>query len=345
MKLIIFILFAFAAMLVSTAAAEPLLPCEFSGDITLNGQPAPAGTRITAFMDSQERGSIITTVPGHYGDPLGQFGIRLAVTGYDGEQGHAISFSVNGFRVPETSLFAPGTSAHLNLTGNTIICNFTADRTYGPAPLTVWFTDTSTGSPSAWNWSFGDGQFSTLQHPDHTFMGAGNYTVSLNATNDGGSDTMTRTDYITVTEPIPAPVANFSANVTEGLLPRTIQFTDTSTGSPTSWYWDFGDINNSTLQNPVHVYTRAGNHTVSLKASNAGGMNTTVKYRYIIIYPKGDFNHNWEVDIGDVALVAYMVVGRAPAQIPDADFNNNGMVDIGDAAKIAWFVVGKIPEL
>jgi len=60
---------------------------------------------------------------------------------------------------------------------------------------------------------------------------------------------------------------------------------------------------------------------------------------------RGDFNHNWRVDVGDVSLVAYMVVGRASILLPDADFNNNGIVDIGDAAKIAWFQVGKIPEL
>ncbi|GAB6286769.1 MAG: hypothetical protein STSR0009_29720 [Methanoregula sp.] len=165
----------------------------------------------------------------------------------------------------------------------------------------------------------------------------------MNATNAGGSNTKTVTDYITVI--IPAPVADVSANVTMGLSPRTIQFTDTSTGSPTAWNWSFGDNATATVQHPVHIYTLPGNHTVTLTASNARGMNTTVKNRYIVIYPKGDFNHNWKVDIGDVALVAYMVIGRVPSQIPDADFNNNGFVDIGDAAKIAWFKVGKITEL
>ncbi|MDD5188926.1 MAG: PKD domain-containing protein [Methanoregula sp.] len=100
-----------------------------------------------------------------------------------------------------------------------------------------------------------------------------------------------------------------------------------------------------TTQNPVHTYTKAGNHTVTLSASNADGANTTVKEKYITLYPKGDFNHNGEIDVGDVALVAYMVVNRAPAQVPDGDFNANGFVDIGDAGKTAYFVVGKIPDL
>ncbi len=60
---------------------------------------------------------------------------------------------------------------------------------------------------------------------------------------------------------------------------------------------------------------------------------------------KGDLNGNQRVDIGDVALVAYMVVNRAPHQVPAADFNGNGFVDIGDASKIAYFVAGKLTAL
>jgi len=77
----------------------------------------------------------------------------------------------------------------------------------------------------------------------------------------------------------------------------------------------------------------------------AGGANTNVKKKYIAIYPKGDFNHNWEVEIRDISLVAYIVVNRAPAQVPDGDFNANIFMDIGDTEKTAYFVVKKIPEL
>ncbi|MDD3136275.1 MAG: PKD domain-containing protein [Methanoregula sp.] len=118
-----------------------------------------------------------------------------------------------------------------------------------------------------------------------------------------------------------------------------------STGAPTQWNWSFGDNETATVQHPVHTYKLAGNHTVTLTTSNAGGMDVSVKNRYIIIYPKGDFNHNWKVDTGDAALVAYMVVNRAPHLLPDADFNSNGFVDIGDAGKIAYFIVTKIKEL
>ncbi|WP_292382934.1 PKD domain-containing protein [Methanoculleus sp. UBA430] len=78
------------------------------------------------------------------------------------------------------------------------VANFTADITSGTAPLAVQFSDTSTGEPTAWNWTFGDGATSTEQHPIHTYTAAGIYTVTLTATNATGSDTLSRERHITV---------------------------------------------------------------------------------------------------------------------------------------------------
>lgn len=85
-----------------------------------------------------------------------------------------------------------------------LIASFTASATTGEAPLVVQFTDASTGMPTAWLWSFGDGATSTDQHPAHTYADAGTYTVSLTVSNAVGSDTATKTGYITVTGPPPA---------------------------------------------------------------------------------------------------------------------------------------------
>jgi PKD repeat protein len=79
------------------------------------------------------------------------------------------------------------------------VANFTATPTSGMAPLTVRFTDTSTNSPINWSWSFGDGSTDTMENPVHVYTGAGTYNVSLNATNAAGSNTVTKTGYITVT--------------------------------------------------------------------------------------------------------------------------------------------------
>jgi len=81
------------------------------------------------------------------------------------------------------------------------VAAFTGSPTSGVAPLTVIFTDSSTGSPTSWSWNFGDGGTSTSQNPSHTFTSAGTYTVSLTATNSAGSNTFPRTNYITVTSP------------------------------------------------------------------------------------------------------------------------------------------------
>ena len=84
------------------------------------------------------------------------------------------------------------------------VTDFTSHLTSGTAPLAVFFRDISTNYPSSWNWSFGDGtllNYSGLVplNPIHTYYGYGTYTVSLTTTNAMGSNTTTKTGYITVT--------------------------------------------------------------------------------------------------------------------------------------------------
>jgi PKD repeat protein len=79
-------------------------------------------------------------------------------------------------------------------------------------------------------------------------------------------------------------VAGFNGTPTSGSAPLTVRFTDTSLNFPTSWSWDFGDGNTSTVQNPLHTYATAGNYTVSLTAtSTTGGSNTAIRVRYITV--------------------------------------------------------------
>jgi PKD repeat protein len=160
------------------------------------------------------------------------------------------------------------------------VAQFTADTTSGAAPLTVQFTDTSSNTPTGWSWTFGDGGTSTEQSPSHQYTAAGTYTVSLTASNLGGSDDETKTGYITVYIP---PVAEFSANDTSGPAPHTVQFTDASTNTPTGWSWAFGDGGTSTAQSPSHQYTAAGTYTVSLTATNPAGSDPEVKVDYITV--------------------------------------------------------------
>ena len=71
-----------------------------------------------------------------------------------------------------------------------------------------------------------------------------------------------------------APTASFNATPTTGTAPLTVSFTDTSTGAPTSWLWDFGDGGTSTAQNPSNLYSAPGTFTVTLTAFNANGSST-----------------------------------------------------------------------
>lgn len=314
------------------------------------------------------------------------------------------------------------------------VADFSGNPTSGDAPLTVNFTDLSANTPTSWDWTFGDGGSSTAQNPSHEYANAGDYTVSLTATNAQGSDSETKTDYITVTEPgaeqtifsdnfeaefagwstsgtvtwytgdpkngthsvemiktssmertistvgyqsitvsfdmgadsfevdhgdhaqalwydgsswavlkridpgdpeedgqlhyleyslpaaaddnpnfalrfeinaswstdytyvddvvvkgtpigppPPPPVADFSGSPTSGEAPLTVSLTDLSTSSPTSWDWTFGDGGSSTVQNPIHEYTSAGDYTVSLTATNAAGSDTETKTNYLSV--------------------------------------------------------------
>ncbi|MCC7011364.1 MAG: PKD domain-containing protein [Planctomycetes bacterium] len=150
----------------------------------------------------------------------------------------------------------------------------------GTSPLVVKFRDLSTGVPTSWLWSFGDGSTSTQQNPTHTYTTSGTYSVSLQVANSRGTDQVTQTNYVLV-DVIP-PIADFSASVTNGLSPLSVNFHDQSTGGiPTSWAWDFGDGTTSTLQHPTHVYTTSGSFTVALVASNAYGTDMLTKYSLI----------------------------------------------------------------
>ncbi|HNW38138.1 MAG TPA: PKD domain-containing protein, partial [Methanosarcina vacuolata] len=115
-------------------------------------------------------------------------------------------------------------------------------------------------------------------NPRHKYSKVGVYTVTLTAINGNGSSTLTKTEYIKVAT---KPVVNFSASPTSGTAPLTVEFIDTSTGIPTGWKWNFGDGKTSTIQNPSHVYSKAGNYTVKLTASNVAGNNMVRKTDYI----------------------------------------------------------------
>ena len=119
-----------------------------------------------------------------------------------------------------------------------VTANFTVSTDSVLAGKAVAFVDYSV------NWTgeqldFGDGSAnSSTATVTHTYTTPGNYTATLTVKNDVSSQSMTKT--ITVIQPT-IPVANFTSNPTTGFAPLNVAFTDTSTGLPASWSWDFGD--------------------------------------------------------------------------------------------------------
>lgn len=157
------------------------------------------------------------------------------------------------------------------------VAAFNAAPLTGVSPLSVSFSDVSTGTITSWLWDFGDGSLSTLQNPSHLY-GVGTYAVSLTVTGPGGSNTLTKPALIGVTAaPPPAPVAQFNAAPLSGTAPLNVAFTDASTGSISSWSWSFGDGGTSTLASPSHSYAAAGLYSVSLTVTGPGGSNSITK--------------------------------------------------------------------
>lgn len=155
--------------------------------------------------------------------------------------------------------------------------NFSATPLAGCSPLIVSFNDLSTGSPTSWTWNFGNGNTSTIQNPTATYFTPGSYTVTLTVANANGSNTISRTQYISVYEP---PVVDFDANTRSGCFPLRVQFSDLSTAGAgntnVKWEWDLGNGTTSTLQNPLIVYNNAGTFNVTLKVTNDKGCSKVI---------------------------------------------------------------------
>ena len=192
------------------------------------------------------------------------------------------------YTVKLTATNLGGTSVKTTATPITVnlpavpVANFSMSPVSGYVPLTVRFSNRTAGKVDSWLWDFGDNSTSTEANPSHVYTQAGSYIVKLSATNLGGTGTKTSLTPIVVTLP-PLPVANFSITPASGYVPLTVHFINRTTGKVDSWAWDFGDNSTSTEANPSHVYTQAGNYTVTLRATNLSGTNTKASVTPIVV--------------------------------------------------------------
>jgi len=328
------------------AASFTATPTAGTAPLTVAFTDASTGTGpLTYAWDFDSDGTVDSTErnPSHTYTSAGSYTVTLTVTNIAGSDSEIKTAYVTVNPAPVAPVAA-----------------FTATPTTGTAPLTVAFTDQSTGMPGSWSWTFGDGTTSTQQNPDHIYSGPGDYPVSLVVSNAAGTDQVEKTGYIHVTGlalPVAAfsyipettisvndlvtfssdstgridtyiwsfgdgtpdsnemtamhqyaapgtytvqltvsnnrgsattsqtvtvvptsQVAGFSADVMSGTAPLAVQFTDQSTGAPTSWSWSFGDGGTSTLQGPTHTYAAAGTYDVTLTVTDGTGLIATVTH-------------------------------------------------------------------
>jgi len=163
----------------------------------------------------------------------------------------------------------------------------------GCSPLTAIFENTSAkGVGITYTWVFSVGSSPVIQSSDtvsQIYINPGVYIVTLTASK--GTQTSTKIDSVRVYK---NPIAGFKANFTQGCLPLTVQFTDTSTqgdGKITDWYWDFNDNTSSTLADPVKIYYNTGTFSVYLKVTDANGCSSyTEPQNYITLVSQPEVN-------------------------------------------------------
>ena len=152
-----------------------------------------------------------------------------------------------------------------------------ASFTYATSFLNVDFTDTSTDDAAivSWDWGFGDGSGSALQHPSHTYAAAGTYTVTLDVIDaDGLDDTFSQVLTVEEEDPVPDPIPPSAAfNVSVSGFTATFEDTSTDDQSIESWQWEFGDSGVSEQQHPSHTYASAGTYSVQLTVTDNEGLS------------------------------------------------------------------------
>jgi gliding motility-associated-like protein len=162
--------------------------------------------------------------------------------------------------------------------------NFSGSPRTGCSPLVVNFSDSSTGNPTSWRWDLGNGTFSQLQNPSATYINPGTYNVKLIVSNGSSTDSIIKSQYITV---YANPTVSFTGSPLGGCYPLRVQFTHNSTagsGNIETFEWDFGDGFTSSDPNPVHVYTSSGFFNVSLRIrNNFGCTKSLTKPAYVQI--------------------------------------------------------------
>lgn len=178
----------------------------------------------------------------------------------------------------------------------------------------VLFQDESIGATN-WEWDFGDGSpNSFVQNPVHTYANNGYYQVTLQVSNECGTNSTWETIEILV-----PPSADFDSNITNGCNPLTVNFLNQSKDAE-SFFWSFpgGTPSTSTDENPVVVYNDAGAYDVTLEVSNFAGTHSKTVNNFIV------------VDQSPIAGFSYSTSGNTITFIDNSSYGTSYSWDFGD---------------
>ncbi|UXP32059.1 PKD domain-containing protein [Reichenbachiella agarivorans] len=176
-----------------------------------------------------------------------------------------------------------------------ITADFSANVTLTPFGSQVTFTQTSSDNADGWFWEFEGGTpaTSTEKKPTVTYSTIGVYDVKLTVTGTepDRETVVTKTDYMTVTDPLP-PVADFTSDYNNTLVflaGGVIAYTDESLNDATSYLWEFegGTPATSTDANPTVTYNTAGTYDVKLTATNDLGSDTKTLTNHVVVSSNG----------------------------------------------------------
>nr|NQU91259.1 PKD domain-containing protein [Bacteroidota bacterium] len=201
-------------------------------------------------------------------------------TGQSGFYSHVLSLPVSNGIIEVSTIDCYhqilSQSLPFNVYNNNLIADFTicyvpqltychSDFIFVPDPEEnnhILFKETSLGDIDSWYWDFGDGDISYEPDPTHLYIEDGIYEVCLTITGNSGS---CDDQFCALVSYVGDSIcqANFISFPVSGLA-NTIQFLDLSVGAIHTWYWDFGDGEDSNLQSPTHTYTEPGPYEVCL---------------------------------------------------------------------------------
>ncbi len=219
-----------------------------------------------SFSDPTSGTSNFSTLqnPIHYFSSLGHYNVCLTIQGAD---------SLCHDTYCDTVL--------VDTTSGPCHAAFTVTHDSVNSDYTYHFSDQSTGNINYWSWSFGDGQYSSVQNPVHTYLQPGIYMVHLfiGSTDSTCWDNAFDTLFVGNGTGCQANFYYYSDSTGSN---QTVHFFDISTGNPTNWNWNFddpvsGSSNVSTVQNPLHIFTGPGTFTVCLTISGDSCSSTYCK--------------------------------------------------------------------